>query len=249
MLQEVEAKLSKHKKAKKEPSTFQKLKSMYDRHLAEESLAFTLTPAYERRVQQLKCLNLTHHSVKNIPVCIRSTTQHPFTLYLSGGILTSVSLSPGPARSGSAPSSTRRWTRRPTSSASAAASWTRSTTTSTGSSAWGASSGSTRSASSTTWQTRTGTLPKLASLLCTLKTTVVASKLHICLRGDYYCPHCWTQQPPVPSGATLIVSPSSISYQWIEEIQKHIRHRNVRMLFYEVRRSLYILRTCSSSPI
>ncbi len=53
------------------------------------------------------------------------------------------------------------------------------------------------------------------------------------LRGDYYCPHCWTLQPPVESGATLIVSPSSISYQWIEEILKHIRHKNVRMLFYK----------------
>ncbi len=52
-------------------------------------------------------------------------------------------------------------------------------------------------------------------------------------RGDYCCPHCWALRPPVPSGATLIVSPSSISYQWIEEIQKHVRHRNVKMLFYE----------------
>ena len=29
------------------------------------------------------------------------------------------------------------------------------------------------------------------------------------------------------------MSPSSISYQWIEEIQKHIKHKNVRMLFYK----------------
>ena len=53
------------------------------------------------------------------------------------------------------------------------------------------------------------------------------------LRGEYICPHCWTLQEPVESGATLIVSPSSISYQWIEEIQKHIKHKNVRMLFYK----------------
>eukprot|EP00095_Tigriopus_kingsejongensis_P004239 maker-scaffold711_size108467-snap-gene-0.24 protein:Tk04239 transcript:maker-scaffold711_size108467-snap-gene-0.24-mRNA-1 annotation:"e3 ubiquitin-protein ligase shprh" len=52
-------------------------------------------------------------------------------------------------------------------------------------------------------------------------------------RGNYLCPHCWTTQAPLPSGATLIVSPSTISYQWIEEIQKHIRHKKVRMLFYE----------------
>ena len=35
------------------------------------------------------------------------------------------------------------------------------------------------------------------------------------------------------SGATLIVSPSSISFQWIEEIQKHIRHKQIKMLFYK----------------
>ena len=52
-------------------------------------------------------------------------------------------------------------------------------------------------------------------------------------RGEYVCPHCWTLEEPVESGATLIVSPSSISYQWIEEIQKHIKHKNVRMLFYK----------------
>ena len=26
-------------------------------------------------------------------------------------------------------------------------------------------------------------------------------------RGEYFCPHCWTLQKPVESGATLIVSP------------------------------------------
>ena len=31
----------------------------------------------------------------------------------------------------------------------------------------------------------------------------------------------------------MIVSPTTISYQWIEEIKKHIRHKNVKMLFYE----------------
>ena len=53
------------------------------------------------------------------------------------------------------------------------------------------------------------------------------------MRGDYFCPHCWTLKDPVESGATLIVSPSAISYQWIEEIQKHIKDKNVRMLFYK----------------
>ena len=32
-------------------------------------------------------------------------------------------------------------------------------------------------------------------------------------RGEYICPHCWVQETPIVSGATLIVAPSSISYQ------------------------------------
>ncbi|KAK8397451.1 hypothetical protein O3P69_004894 [Scylla paramamosain] len=51
-------------------------------------------------------------------------------------------------------------------------------------------------------------------------------------RGAYVCPHCWTTQPPVTSGATLIVTPSSISYQWVNEIMKHVKHKSVRMLVY-----------------
>ena len=52
-------------------------------------------------------------------------------------------------------------------------------------------------------------------------------------RGEYVCPHCWVTRKKVKSGATLIVSPSSISYQWIEEIQKHIKHKDIKMLFYK----------------
>jgi hypothetical protein len=44
-------------------------------------------------------------------------------------------------------------------------------------------------------------------------------------RGEYVCPHCWVQGEKVQSGATLIVSPSSISFQWIQEIQKHVKHK------------------------
>jgi hypothetical protein len=47
----------------------------------------------------------------------------------------------------------------------------------------------------------------------------------ILFRGEYVCPHCWVQSEKVQSGATLIVSPSSISFQWIEEIQKHVKHK------------------------
>ena len=44
-------------------------------------------------------------------------------------------------------------------------------------------------------------------------------------RGEYVCPHCWVQGEKVESRATLIVSPSSISFQWIQEIQKHVKHK------------------------
>ncbi|KAG7174962.1 E3 ubiquitin-protein ligase SHPRH-like [Homarus americanus] len=52
-------------------------------------------------------------------------------------------------------------------------------------------------------------------------------------RGLYICPHCWTQEPPVVSGATLIVTPSAIVYQWVNEIIKHLKHKAIRMLVYK----------------
>ncbi|XP_076304854.1 E3 ubiquitin-protein ligase SHPRH [Tachypleus tridentatus] len=50
----------------------------------------------------------------------------------------------------------------------------------------------------------------------------------------FYCPHCWVDSStePVESGATLIVSPASISYQWQEEIEKHIKDSQLRVLVY-----------------
>jgi E3 ubiquitin-protein ligase SHPRH len=42
------------------------------------------------------------------------------------------------------------------------------------------------------------------------------------LRGPYFCPHCWNEQEPLESGATLIITPSSISNQWLEEIKRHV---------------------------
>lgn len=52
------------------------------------------------------------------------------------------------------------------------------------------------------------------------------------LRGPYFCPHCWSQQEPVESRATLIITPSSISGQWVEEIRRHIRDR-FQILVYQ----------------
>ncbi|XP_037084816.1 E3 ubiquitin-protein ligase SHPRH-like [Pollicipes pollicipes] len=61
------------------------------------------------------------------------------------------------------------------------------------------------------------------------------------LRGPYWCPQCWTRRPPVRSGATLIVSPSSICDQWVQEIGKHIRREGLRVLVYAgVRSDRYI---------
>lgn len=52
-------------------------------------------------------------------------------------------------------------------------------------------------------------------------------------RVPFLCPHCLLQRPPTPSGATLIVSPSSICHQWVDEISKHVRPGAVRVLVYE----------------
>jgi E3 ubiquitin-protein ligase SHPRH len=51
--------------------------------------------------------------------------------------------------------------------------------------------------------------------------------------GDYLCPCCRFNADPIPSRATLIISPASICYQWYEEIQKHVRSENLQVLIYE----------------
>ncbi|KAK3537783.1 hypothetical protein QTP70_018941 [Hemibagrus guttatus] len=45
----------------------------------------------------------------------------------------------------------------------------------------------------------------------------------------FYCPHCLVAMTPVPTGATLIISPSSICHQWVEEINRHIRSTSLRV--------------------
>lgn len=49
----------------------------------------------------------------------------------------------------------------------------------------------------------------------------------------FFCPHCLVAMTPVPTGATLIISPSSICHQWVEEINKHIRSSSLRVLVYQ----------------
>ncbi|XP_019909524.2 E3 ubiquitin-protein ligase SHPRH isoform X2 [Esox lucius] len=49
----------------------------------------------------------------------------------------------------------------------------------------------------------------------------------------FYCPHCLVAMRPVPTGATLIISPSSICHQWVEEINRHIRSSSLRVLIYQ----------------
>ncbi|CAG0892544.1 unnamed protein product [Cyprideis torosa] len=51
-------------------------------------------------------------------------------------------------------------------------------------------------------------------------------------RGPFYCPHCWLDQPVVPSRATLIVSPSSICDQWADEIRRHISVQGLKIFVY-----------------
>lgn len=46
----------------------------------------------------------------------------------------------------------------------------------------------------------------------------------------FYCPHCLVAMTPVSTGATLIISPSSICHQWVEEINRHIRSASLRVL-------------------
>ena len=46
----------------------------------------------------------------------------------------------------------------------------------------------------------------------------------------FYCPHCLVAMKPVSTGATLIISPSSICHQWVEEINRHISSSSLRVL-------------------
>ncbi|XP_029449895.1 E3 ubiquitin-protein ligase SHPRH [Rhinatrema bivittatum] len=49
----------------------------------------------------------------------------------------------------------------------------------------------------------------------------------------FYCPHCLVAMKPVSTGATLIISPSSICHQWVDEISRHVRSSSLRVLVYQ----------------
>lgn len=59
----------------------------------------------------------------------------------------------------------------------------------------------------------------------------------------FYCPHCLVAMKPVSTGATLIISPSSICHQWVEEINRHIRSSSLRVLVSYRMELLYIIFT------
>ncbi|XP_076999512.1 E3 ubiquitin-protein ligase SHPRH isoform X1 [Tamandua tetradactyla] len=49
----------------------------------------------------------------------------------------------------------------------------------------------------------------------------------------FYCPHCLVAMDPVSTGATLIISPSSICHQWVEEVHRHVHASSLRVLVYQ----------------
>ncbi|XP_073413769.1 E3 ubiquitin-protein ligase SHPRH isoform X1 [Dendrobates tinctorius] len=51
--------------------------------------------------------------------------------------------------------------------------------------------------------------------------------------APFYCPHCLVAMDPVPTGATLIISPSSICHQWVDEINRHVRSSSLHVMVYQ----------------
>ncbi|XP_035152813.1 E3 ubiquitin-protein ligase SHPRH isoform X2 [Callithrix jacchus] len=49
----------------------------------------------------------------------------------------------------------------------------------------------------------------------------------------FYCPHCLVAMELVSTRATLIISPSSICHQWVDEINRHVRSSSLRVLVYQ----------------
>ncbi|XP_069742136.1 E3 ubiquitin-protein ligase SHPRH isoform X2 [Narcine bancroftii] len=49
----------------------------------------------------------------------------------------------------------------------------------------------------------------------------------------FFCPHCLVTMKPVSTSATLIISPSSICHQWVDEINRHVRSSSISILVYQ----------------
>ncbi|CAH1800276.1 unnamed protein product [Owenia fusiformis] len=60
------------------------------------------------------------------------------------------------------------------------------------------------------------------------------------LRQPYKCPHCHIFALPMSSKATLIISPSSICHQWVEEILKHVKQQGIKVHIYNGVKTKYI---------
>eukprot|EP00117_Sycon_ciliatum_P021785 scpid15132/ scgid3936/ E3 ubiquitin-protein ligase SHPRH; SNF2, histone-linker, PHD and RING finger domain-containing helicase len=50
--------------------------------------------------------------------------------------------------------------------------------------------------------------------------------------GDYICPQCYASRDPMPCKTTLIISPSQISGQWLDEVKLHSRPGTFKWLNY-----------------
>ncbi|CAL8087779.1 unnamed protein product [Orchesella dallaii] len=53
------------------------------------------------------------------------------------------------------------------------------------------------------------------------------------LGRSYLCPHCESLEAPFETKSTLIITPQSISHQWIKEIQRHVQNHRLNILFYK----------------
>lgn len=58
-------------------------------------------------------------------------------------------------------------------------------------------------------------------------------KLFCKLGRAYQCPHCEALEKPFETKSTLIITPHSISHQWIKEIQRHVQAKRLNILFYK----------------
>ncbi|XP_039294861.1 E3 ubiquitin-protein ligase SHPRH [Nilaparvata lugens] len=79
--------------------------------------------------------------------------------------------------------------------------------------------------------------PSTMADACTVQCEACGKLQHQCCVSyepslPYVCFRCWPQRAPVPSNATLIISPSSISEQWSDEIKKHVAEGHVSVMVY-----------------